>query len=193
MAAQEPEPLSDPPTTLRERRRVITRRDISEAALELFERQGYENTTVEQIADAAGVSMRTFYRYCSGKDETLTFDLATGPTQLTARIRSYPTLALREALVAGFLDAVDSDERRVLRAIRHTPALSAAWLAAGRAAQEDLVDVLASRQPGASRLRIQAQAAAIIGALTAVIEAWAEESGVDLEQLTREALDVLTL
>ncbi|WP_051791419.1 TetR family transcriptional regulator [Amycolatopsis jejuensis] len=50
------------------RRRRETEWEIAEAALELFERQGVAHTTVEQIAERAGVSPRTFFRYSPSKE-----------------------------------------------------------------------------------------------------------------------------
>ena len=57
--------------TLRERKKLATWRAIQSAALRLFDEQGYEATTVEQIAAAANVSRATFFNYFAGKDATL--------------------------------------------------------------------------------------------------------------------------
>lgn len=57
--------------SLRERTRVRTREEIAAAALDLMEDQGYEATTVDQIARRAGVSNATFFRYFSSKEEVL--------------------------------------------------------------------------------------------------------------------------
>ncbi|WP_392673587.1 TetR/AcrR family transcriptional regulator [Streptomyces sp. LN785] len=54
--------------SLRERKKLATWRAIRSAALQLFEEQGYEATTVEQIADAADVSRATFFNYFAGKE-----------------------------------------------------------------------------------------------------------------------------
>ena len=50
-------------STLRERNRRRTREEIAAAALTLFDQQGYEATTIEQIATAAGVSVATYFRH----------------------------------------------------------------------------------------------------------------------------------
>ena len=57
--------------SLRERRRLATAAEVSAAALELFEEQGVAATTIAEIARAAGISDRTFFRYFSSKEETV--------------------------------------------------------------------------------------------------------------------------
>src|SRR3954452_5172777 len=57
--------------TLTERRKAQTRREIAETALALFAREGYDGVSAEAIAEEAGVSLRTFYRYFTGKDALL--------------------------------------------------------------------------------------------------------------------------
>lgn len=60
-----------PPSGLRERKKLRTRATLIEAAAELCERQGFDNTTVEQIAAAAEVSPRTFSRYFPTKEAVI--------------------------------------------------------------------------------------------------------------------------
>lgn len=59
----------DAPRDLRTRRRLDTHQEIHQAALELFEEQGVRETTVQQIADRAGISHRTFFRYFTSKEQ----------------------------------------------------------------------------------------------------------------------------
>jgi AcrR family transcriptional regulator len=56
---------------LRERKKAHTREAIETATMRLFDVQGYDATTVEQIAEAAEVSVRTFYRYYDSKDAVI--------------------------------------------------------------------------------------------------------------------------
>ena len=61
--------ISDEGPGLRERKRVRTRITIARAALELFDRQGFQETTIPQIAEAADVSPRTVSAYFPHKEE----------------------------------------------------------------------------------------------------------------------------
>jgi len=74
--------------SLRDRKRARTRKAIVEAATELFERHGYDRTTVADIAAAADIGTRTFFGYFSSKEELLFPETA-------ARLR-----AAREAIAA---------------------------------------------------------------------------------------------
>jgi AcrR family transcriptional regulator len=94
-----------PHTSLRERKKARTRASLREHALRLFREQGYQATTVEQIAAAADVSPSTFFRYFPTKEDVVLRDdlddrileaLGRQPTSLTpvAAFRA----AMREAL-----------------------------------------------------------------------------------------------
>lgn len=73
-------------TGLRERKRQETFERIAQASLRLFVEQGYEHTTLEQIAEAAGISRRTFFYYFKGKDDVLVGLQCDGFVRALARI-----------------------------------------------------------------------------------------------------------
>jgi AcrR family transcriptional regulator len=91
-------------SSMRERKKERTRRALVDAAVDLCVRQGYENTTVEQISAAADVSARTFSRYFATKEMVFIAvldDLAAEITaELTAQEPALPMEALRAAFVA---------------------------------------------------------------------------------------------
>ena len=60
-----------PGSTLRERKRDRTRKALIDAAIDLFERNGYDGTTVADIAEAADIGTRTFFSYFASKEELL--------------------------------------------------------------------------------------------------------------------------
>ena len=101
---------------LRERKKVRTRLAIQRHAMRLFRKQGYDRTTIEQIALAAEISPSTFFRYFPTKedivmydafDETKVVDLMVGqPADLT------PVAALRRtvAILVAALPAADAED-----------------------------------------------------------------------------------
>jgi AcrR family transcriptional regulator len=73
--SQSPSPSTTSPRLgLRERKKVKLRRSAQREALRLFAEQGYEATTVEEIADAADISTSTFYRYFPTQEDVVLDD-----------------------------------------------------------------------------------------------------------------------
>ena len=71
MTMTEPAPGPEPQVSLRERKKLATRRLLRRAALELVAEHGLANVTVEDIAEAAEVSPRTFFNYFTSKEAVL--------------------------------------------------------------------------------------------------------------------------
>ena len=107
-----PDDVPRPALGLRERKKARTRDAIQRHALRLFRDQGYDATTVEQIAEAAEVSPSTFFRYFPTKEDVVLYD-ALDPV-LIAAFKAQPAglsplQAMRGALHAVF-DALPSDQ-----------------------------------------------------------------------------------
>jgi len=104
------------------------RTDVVAAALELFEGQGFEATSVEQIAQAAGVSRSTFFRQFGGKEDVVFADhevLLEELRQWLAQGHADPWTAVCEASERVFRHFADDPEvaRRRYRVVRQVPAL----------------------------------------------------------------------
>ncbi|MFG2357747.1 TetR family transcriptional regulator [Streptomyces sp. NPDC048521] len=145
--------------TLRERKKRRTREALLRAALELFTTQGYEHTTVDEIAEAADVSQRTFFRYFAGKEDAAFAVQATTEARFVAAVRARPPHeapmeALRQAMMQGW-DAIRETVEsavpvelylRMYRTIESTPALLAAHLRRSAATEETIARLLAERE-----------------------------------------------
>ncbi|MGH9079898.1 MAG: TetR family transcriptional regulator, partial [Acidimicrobiales bacterium] len=73
---------------MRGRRPSTTRAEVARAALDLFSRQGYDQTTVSEIAAAVGVSRRTFFRYYDSKRDVVWGEFDTELARLADELRA---------------------------------------------------------------------------------------------------------
>jgi AcrR family transcriptional regulator len=109
------------PMTLTERRKQAAIDEIARIALELFSRDGFEATSVEAIAAAAGCAPRTFYRYFATKEEVMFHDLPAVIDELGVMLRRHLADgaggdlwdSVSEA-IAAFIGRFDSHEQRLL-------------------------------------------------------------------------------
>lgn len=114
------------------RRPITSRWQVEHAAFELFARQGFDRTTVDDIAAAAGIGRRTFFRYFPSKNDIAWGDFDGELRRMRKQLAEYPPdvpllEAIREALVD--FNRVDPAEapwhRRRMELILTTPALQA--------------------------------------------------------------------
>lgn len=178
------------------RRRVTSRAELEQIAFEKFDRQGFEETTIDDIAAAAGIGRRTFFRYFPSKNDIPWGDFDGELDRMRAKLATFPARlplmdALREAIVDFNRITPDqvSQHRRRMRLILWVPALKAhstlrftAWrqVVAGFAAERLAVP------PGS--LAPQAIAHAVLGVAVAAYEQWLETEGADLSKLLDAAM-----
>ncbi|MCH0562207.1 TetR/AcrR family transcriptional regulator [Streptomyces sp. MUM 136J] len=130
--------------------------EIARAAARLFVTHGLRATRAEDIAQAAGVAPRTFYRYFAAKEEAVSPLYAAGARRWTDAVRDAPAdlappdaleHAARNTLTPGTGVSAASWEwvRTLIRLADSSPALRRVWAEACHAAEAQLADVLAHR------------------------------------------------
>ncbi|WP_229829169.1 TetR family transcriptional regulator [Streptomyces massasporeus] len=145
-----------PPSSLTERRKTETRMEIARAAAGLFVRHGLRATRAEDIAQAAGIAPRTFYRYFATKEEAVAPLYAAGAQRWVEAVRAAPTDAgvlhaleqgVRHTLTPGVGVSASSWEwvRTLLRLAEATPSLRRVWAEVCQASERLLGEVLAER------------------------------------------------
>jgi AcrR family transcriptional regulator len=172
------------PPNRREARKAATRRCVQEHALRLFLAQGYDATTVEQIATAAGVSHMTFFRHFPTKESVV--DTDDYDPMIAELIRARPAdedpiTAIHRAMAQG-LAAILPGARDVLleriRLIMETPALRARQADNQHATRQLFAAALADRAGLASpTFQLEVLAAAALAALTTALVTWTDGDG----------------
>lgn len=187
-----------PPTGLRAQRKAQTRQAIQDHALRLFLAKGYEATTVEEIASAAGVSHMTFFRHFPGKEavvETDDYDPMLADLIRQRPAEESPLTAVHQAVLQGLSTVYHTDREAILtrtRLVLGTPALRARQWRNLDATQTLFAEAMAERLNTAVTLEIRVLAAVAVAALTTAISEWAADNGADdLATLIDNAFHVL--
>jgi AcrR family transcriptional regulator len=213
------ERVTEPEPDWRQRKKAETRDRIRGCALRLFLEQGYDATTVEQIAAAAGVSHMTFFRYFPVKEDVV---LSDSYDPLIARLleqtpAAWPVLQrIRAALLQGLARVYETDRDTLLaqnKLIAATPALRDRLWADQIATQQLFLQALGGHALDSQALDSQAlggQAlgggerdrrpslqtrvtiAACLAAASTAILAWVENDGTpELPELIDQAFEAL--
>lgn len=168
---------------LRERKKAETRRVIQEHALRLFLAKGYDNTTVEEIAAAAGVSHMTFFRYFSTKHAVVENDEYDDVIAAMIRARpagEAPLTAIRRALVTALRAMPAAEQETVLvraRLILGVPALRARQIESQRTTRELFATAISDRGDTLTEFDRRVLAATALSVLSVAIDEWAAHDG----------------
>ncbi|MBH5334649.1 TetR family transcriptional regulator [Streptomyces pactum] len=183
---------------LREHKKRRTRDALITAALELFTRQGYERTTVEEIAAAVDISQRTFFRYFGNKEEVAFAVQDVTEAHILASLCARPAgeppfTALHNAALDAwetFGEAIESVvpvevHLRMYQLIESTPALLAVHLRRGVELEERLAREIARREgvDVDADPRPRLVVAALSGAMRVAGRLWGEGPEPTLESL----------
>lgn len=199
MTAARPASATRPPTGLRERKKLRTRQAIRSAAYALIEEQGYDATTIEQIADRAEVSPSTVSRYFPAKEDiVLTDEYGTVVLEeLRARPADEPWTdslrhALRRALALSMREEPEA-ARLCARLGVEVPAVRARMLESLSDTARLVRREVATRtglDPDGLEMRVLAMS--LVGGLTEAALYWAEHGHRDEPgDLVDRAVDVL--
>jgi AcrR family transcriptional regulator len=163
-------------TSIRDRTRRAVRADLTEIAIDLFLAHGYDEVTVEQIADEAGISRRTFHRYFPSKDAVLTDALAEAGERVARALsrrpaREEPWTALRRAFDVLVAEMDGSDRALAMtRMMYGSPATHASHLRKQARWRRAIAGALAERLPGTDDRRRELEATALAAAAIACQE-----------------------
>ena len=177
---------------------ATTRGELERVALALFRRDGFDATTVDGIAEAAGIGRRTFFRYFASKNDVVWGDFDAGLAALRERLAAESGRPLLDALRVAVLafNALDPAQapwhRERMELILRVPALQAHSTLRYRAWRDVVAEYVAVRVgqlPGALLPQLVAHSC-LAAALTAY-EQWLQHPEADLAALLQEALDAL--
>jgi AcrR family transcriptional regulator len=182
----------------RAEKKAATKHAIQDHALRLFVEKGYDATTVEEIAAAAGVSHMTFFRYFPRKEEVVEYDeydplledlIAARPPD------EAPITAVHNALRVGLQQVLSTDREALLirtRLILDNPVLRSRNLVAQDTTRDLFARALARRGGLAEPdLAATVQASAALGAIAPALTTWAEDGEADLIALIDIAFTAL--
>jgi len=183
---QEGKAATGAPATLWDRTRQLASQEILETALRLFTEQGYDETTIAQIAREAGVSQRTLFRYFGTKEDLLGGNQHRFGQVLTDTISQQPAEAgVWEVLRAGLAAVLalhDSREQALerFRLLHSTASLRAGYLEKRLRFQEDLLPLVEARMgaaAGSGDPRARAVIATAFACLDAASMTWVDNGG----------------
>jgi AcrR family transcriptional regulator len=172
-------------TPIREQTRAVVRSLLARTAVELFAAKGYDDTTLDEVAAAAGVSRRTLFNYFRSKEDLALSGLSEQGELIAARFAERPAdedpwTSLRAAFQV--LRQIDMSAERQLEMV--TLLFGNESLRAGHAEkqarwQDLLAPLIEPRLPGSDRRALEARAiaAAAITCLQAATEEWMRLGG----------------
>lgn len=187
-------------TTLWDRSRQVAVQAILDTAVRLFAEQGYEQTTIAQIAREAGISQRSLFRYFGTKEDLVCGDQEALGELLRRTVEQQPAeVSAWDALRAGFeviLTANHTPERvlELSRLIFATPSLHARYIEKRLRWQTELVPVIQARlgtttDPSSPDPRAKAIVATAFACVDTATELWAGHDGrLDLADLYDQCL-----
>ncbi|TDU04499.1 TetR family transcriptional regulator [Streptomyces sp. 846.5] len=190
------EELLAAPLGLRERKKLKTRRAIRAAAFRLFSTQGYDATTVDQIAADADVSPSTFFRYFPTKEDLVITDDYDPVMEAALRARPLgePVMeSVRQAILPPLrriMEAESEDMLLRMRLLNEVPAIRSRSVLEMLRSRDVIVAVLAERTGRPEDdLGLRALVSATLSACSEAVEYWFRNDGAgNVADLCEQAL-----
>lgn len=162
---------------MRERKKDATRKALQEAALRLALERGPDNVRVDDIAEAAGVSARTYNNYFSSREQAIVAAItAERDARVAAAVTAYPPrVPLAEAVVGAIVEQYTdpaSRDRDVLLLITTRHALREAFLDTATRIEHSLAAAIAERIGETDLSTAQVLAASVGAAVRIALERW---------------------
>jgi AcrR family transcriptional regulator len=164
-------------TGLRERKKHATRVALREAALRLALERGPENVRVNDIAEAGGVSPRTYNNYFSSREQAIVAAVTAEREQriVTAIVAQPEEISLSEAVISAIVEqyADPGDQAQdVLLMIITSTALRESYADSVAMSEQPLADALIQRAPGIDPMTAHVLAASLGAAARVAIQSW---------------------
>lgn len=188
-AAPDAAPAAAAPPSRRELNKAATRQAITDAALALLRAKGPGNFTAEEIAEAAGISRRTFFNYFSSTDAALASVvhafLDNAIQQLRLRPEEEPLLESAQAALMALADpAAVAPLAELFTLTQDSPLMANTELQAWDHCREQVFAVARERVAGApggqDELYVHALAGSVISCGKAAMQVWFTRRGADL-------------
>jgi AcrR family transcriptional regulator len=194
-----PDTITPIAQSLRERKKQKTREAIQREATRLFQKQGYDETTIEQIAAAVDISPSTFFNYFPSKEDVVLYD-AYDPMIATLFESRPPDEPLSESIrivLEQLTETLERDREIILarsKLFLETPELRARlWSEVERA--QGFLGVLLAERTGreANDFEFRVVAIALVAAMMEAATEWVRQDGrLPMGDLMKKALDAIS-
>lgn len=183
-------------STLQSRKQQFVRDAIFDAAIDLFAANGFDETTVEEVAKAAGISRRSFFRYFANKDDLLAQSVLNYGAVLAEAIEACPSdlsplEVVRETISTGVKHvAAQPRTRQIIEIAIRSPAAKRSHLSRMIEVEDRLAEAFAGRLKSSSRdaMKPRLLAGLTLAVMNSTIGAWFTEEHSDLATSGKQAL-----
>lgn len=164
---------------LRERKKLERRRSIEDAAIDLFDANGFDGTTIDDIAAKADIAPRTFFYYYDTKEDVVLADYAKRLQRISDELRARPAAeapwaALRASFVVIAAD-YDTQRKQLVRRfaiMADNPSVYARSLQLQAGWEDALADVLTDRTGNNNDIEPRLMAAAALACMRSSLQHW---------------------